>query len=114
VPVRLVLAESYMSITRIILPLPDPATPAAEAVAHQAIRFNAQLRHARLAARDGQLVAETRLHRGLIESGWLSQAAYAVAQAGRHVATALRILSAQPLVAETYSAVFCSTLEQPA
>jgi hypothetical protein len=103
-----------VSITRTVLSLPDPATPAAEAVANQAIRFNDQLRHARLAARDGQLVAETRLHGGLIESGWLSQAAYAVAQAGRYVATSLRILAEQPQVADTYMAVFCSTVEQPA
>ena len=114
VPVRLILDGSCLSVTRIVLPLPDPATSAAEAVANQAIRFNDQLRHARLVARDGRLVAETRLHGGLIEAGWLSQAAYAVAQAGRHVATPLRILSEQTQVAEKYIAVFCSTLEQPA
>ena len=42
------------------------------------------------------------------------QAAYAVAQAARYAATPLRILAEQPQVAETYIAVFCSTVEQPA
>ena len=114
VPVRLVREPSAVRISRRVVPLPDPATSAAWAVAHQALRFNDQLWHARLAACGGQLVAETRLHGGLIAPGWLSQAAYAVAEAERHASAALRILATEPQVADTYQTLFCSTVERPA
>jgi hypothetical protein len=114
VPVRMTLDRAEVCVTRVVLAWPPARSPASTAVADQAVRFNNQLCHARLAARDGSLVAEARLHGGLVEPAWLGQAAYAVAQAARHAATPLRILAEQPLVAQTYLAVFCSTVEQPA
>lgn len=114
VPVRLTLENGFLEFTRRVLPLPAADGPASAAVADQAVRFNDQLRHARLAACGGHIVAETRLHSGLVEPGWLAQAACAVAHASRFAAPPLRILASQPLVAETYFEVFCSTVEQPA
>jgi hypothetical protein len=113
VPVQVRMEQEGLRLFRVVLRrVPCAGEAAAEPVADQTLRFNARLRHVRLAVRDGRLVAETRLHSGLVRAAWLSTAAFAVAVAARHVETVFRILAGQPTVAGTYSAMFCSTGEQ--
>jgi len=114
-PVQMTLESTDLRLFRVVLrTLPAPEDEAARAVADQALRFNAQLRHARLAVCDGQLVAEARLHGGLVHPVWLATTAFAVAVASRHVRTTLRILAEQSEIAELYTVTFCSTGEQTA
>ena len=114
VPVRMMIEPSGLWFGRVVLhQLPAADTSACGAVADQAVRINACLRHARLAVADGRLVAEARLDAWLIQPDWLATAARAVAVAARHAATTLRLLAEQPAVADTYIMMFCSTGEQP-
>jgi hypothetical protein len=76
------------------------------AAAQQALRFNARLRHARLAADGGRIVAEARLHGEQIQPSWLLTSARAVAAAARHCQTALLILAEQPETAKRYEEMF--------
>lgn len=84
----------------------DENCPGWNAAAHQALRFNARLRHARLAAEGRRIVAEARLHGGQIEPVWLLPTARAVAAAARHCRTALLILAQQAEVAKRYEEMF--------
>lgn len=114
-PVQMTLEPANLRLYRVVLrSLPGSEHKATRAVVDQALRFNAQLRHARLAACDGQLVAEARLHGGLVHPVWLATAAFAVAVASRHVQATLQILAEQPEVAELYTVMFCSDGEQTA
>ncbi|MBC8875235.1 MAG: hypothetical protein H8E44_37915 [Planctomycetes bacterium] len=114
-PVQMSMEPASLRFFRVVLrSLPGSEQNATGAVADQALRFNSRLRHARLAVCDGQLVAEARLHGGLIDPAWLATTAFAVAVASRHVQTTLRILAAQPEVAELYTVMFCSSGEQSA
>jgi hypothetical protein len=79
---------------------------ALSALAHQALRFNSQLRQCRLAAGGACIVAETRLHAPLIEPRWLAVAARAVAVASVHCRSRLEILAHRPEVAERYQMMF--------
>jgi hypothetical protein len=113
VPVQVRMEQGGLRLFRVVLRrVPCGGEAASEPVADQTLRFNARLRHVRLAVGEGRLVAETRLHSGLVRATWLSTAAFAVAVAARHVETVLRILAGQPMVAGNYSAMFCSTGEQ--
>jgi hypothetical protein len=83
-----------------------PSQEALAPLAAQALRINSSLRHARLAMEEGRLVAETRLHRGLLEPLALAAAAYAVAAAYQYSQTALRILAEEEVVARCYRSLF--------
>jgi hypothetical protein len=72
----------------------------------QALRFNEQLRHARLALRDRELVAESRLNSEQIAPQWIETAVWAVAVACRHTEDILGILADDDRVAELYADVF--------
>ena len=114
VPVRMMIEPGGLWLGRVVLhQLPGADTAACRAVADQAVRINACLRHARLAVAGGRLVAEARLEAWLVQPDWLATAAWAVAVAARHAATPLRLLAEQPAVADTYIMMFCSTVEQP-
>ena len=115
VPVRMTIDPEGLRLSRVVLhEMPAAGTPAALAVADQAVRINARLRLARLAVSDGRLVAETRLGPWLIQPGWLATTACAVAVAARYAAPFLRLLAEQPAVADTYIAMSGSSVEQPA
>jgi hypothetical protein len=114
VPVRVTLEPTVVSLTRHVLTLSARNAKAVQAIADQAVRCNDQLRHARLVVRADAVIAETRLHRELIDTPWLDQAARAVAHAARLAATRLDILAAEPRVVELYIAAFCSDVELPA
>ena len=72
----------------------------------QALRFNAQLRHARLAAHKDELFVETRLHAEQITATWVETAAWAVAVAFRHTEDILCVLAENPGVASAYAEMF--------
>ncbi len=77
-----------------------------DAVGAQALRFNDRLRHARLAAIDGAVVAESRLHCEQLTSAWLETAVWAVAVACRHTEVVLNILAEDHDIAGEYTAMF--------
>ena len=77
-----------------------------EVVADQALRFNDQIRHARLAVRDDKFVAEARLHRGQLTRNWLESAAQAVAVASTRTDEILSILADSGEVADLYAGMF--------
>jgi hypothetical protein len=102
VPVQVTLAGGRIDIRRTVL----AAGPTDDAVLQQALRYNACIRHARLALRDGNLVVETQLHAQQATGSWLGFASRAVACASRHVEASLRLLAQQPDVAAMYLRVF--------
>jgi hypothetical protein len=77
-----------------------------ECLCAQALRFNEQLRHARLTVREGALVAESRLHGGQITPTWIETAAWAVAVACRYTENILGILADDAEVADLYAEMF--------
>jgi hypothetical protein len=77
-----------------------------DATSAQALRFNNHLRHARLAALGGDIVAESRLHAEQLTPTWLETAAWAVAVACRHTEAILNILAENDNVAADYAAAF--------
>jgi len=79
-----------------------------EAVADQALRFNDQLRHARLAVAGDALVAEARLHGEQLTPTWLEAASRAVAVAGLFTEEVLNILADNGEIAEFFTAMFNS------
>jgi hypothetical protein len=104
-PVQAALDAGRLRLWRVVVPH-LPQAPAADAVAGQALRFNAQVRLARLALYEGQFVAETCLHLGLTTPCWLATAAQAVAAAAQHTQPTLRLLAEDTLVAAQYAAMF--------
>ena len=76
-----------------------------DAVCAQALRFNRQVRHARLSVVDGAVVAESRLHGEQLTPAWLETAAWAVAVACRHTEAVLNILAENDDVAHDYVAL---------
>lgn len=76
------------------------------AAAVEALRFNAQIKHARLARTDSRLVAETSLHRCLLNKSALSVALRAIALAERRAHAALEILASDDRVSVQYSSLF--------
>jgi hypothetical protein len=75
-------------------------------VCEQALRFNTQLRHARLAVRDGKLFAESRLHAEQLTATWIETAARAVAVACRHTEDILCVLADDADLSGTYAELF--------
>lgn len=80
--------------------------PNRRAICAQALRFNKQLRHARLSVVDGTVVAESRLYGEQLAPAWLETAAWAVAVACRHTEVVLNILAENDDVADDYAAMF--------
>ena len=77
-----------------------------DSICAQALRFNDQLRHARLAVRDGTLFVESRLHVEQLTAAWLETAAWAVAVACRHTQDTLCVLREHADVAKLYAELF--------
>jgi hypothetical protein len=104
-PVRAVIdgAEIRMS-RRVVADIGEGHTR--DAICAQALRFNKQLRYARLAIADGAVVAESRLHGKQLTPAWLETAAWAVAVACRHTEVVLNILAENDEVAADYVATF--------
>lgn len=92
-----------LRISREILTVPQET---AAVVAHQALQFNRRLRYARLSLDRDILVAETRLHAGLLSPRWLTMALDAVAVAAHHAFLPLCLLAQQHEVAEYYRKLF--------
>ena len=76
-----------------------------EVLAGAALQLNAELRLARYAPAGDELVAEARLHAGILGPQWLAATARAVAVAARH-ARRLRLLAECPHVREWYERIF--------
>jgi hypothetical protein len=102
VAVQLTLAAGHIDLRRSVLAI----GPGDEAALWQALRYNACIRHARLAVRDTNLVVEAQLHGGQASGSWLGFAARAVACASRHVEASLRLLAQDAAVAAMYLRVF--------
>jgi hypothetical protein len=74
-------------------------------LARAALQLNAELRLARYALAGDELLAEARLHLGILGPPWLAAAARAVAVAARH-ARRLRLLAECPQVQDWYGRLF--------
>lgn len=106
--VTMTVEGRHVRLRRVVLPkLADQPLPA---VAYaQALRFNAQLKHARLACSGEELLAEVCIHELFIDGKALATAARAVALAEDRVRTPLVILRADGKVASVYSEMFGSS-----
>lgn len=111
-PVRLAIEGHELRIGRDVVA--DCLGASRQAVAFQSLYFNWRLRHARLACREDKIVAETRLHAGLVTAGWLAHAARAVVAAVHHSRTTLEILASQPKVARHFEKMFLDAEEHTA
>lgn len=107
VPVQAAINGRYLRLSRTLVSA-RLANGASEAVAEQALRFNAQLRLSRLTIVDGTVAAEARLHGRSLTPKALDAACRAVAVAGLHVESALHILAANPGLAALYLEMFGS------
>ena len=103
IPVRLQPAGSHVRLYRVVLANLKPESR--QTVAEEALRLNGQLRFARYAYVEEQLVAEVFLHAGIIDPRWIAAAAHAVAIAGRH-ASRLRLLIENEQLRRWYGRVF--------
>jgi hypothetical protein len=108
VALQVSLEGTDVRIHRTVLAAPAPPAAAA-AVALQALRCNRRVRHARLAGGADGLVAEARLHGGLIQPRWLAMVAAAVVVAAQHAQPGLQILAEQEDVAGYYQSLFCGS-----
>jgi hypothetical protein len=77
-----------------------------DSLCDQALRFNCQLKHARLAMSDGILFAEARLHTLQLTPFWLETAAWAVAVADRRTRDILAVLNESKDVSDWYAESF--------
>lgn len=109
-PVQVAITGARLRVHRAVTKKPADEKVAA-AVADQSLRFNGQVRFARLAFAGSELVVETQLHRGLIESAWLVTAAQAVSSACHHVQVVLETLAEQKEVSNWYSAALLGNEE---
>lgn len=108
-PLRVSPEGAHVCIRRtIVKSMPDGDR--ARALSEQAMRFNGELRLARLALLGGELVAESRLHGGQVDSGWIALAARAVVAAFDHCHRRLKILSEDARVARCYVRLFCELI----
>lgn len=83
-----------------------------EALEAEVQRRNARIRFARIVfATDGGLFVESRLRSALVTGEWIALTARAIATVTREVQAPLRLLAADPRVAEAYAAVLQSRLE---
>jgi hypothetical protein len=78
-----------------------------QAVVDQALRLNGQIRFCRFALAGDELVVETLLNAGLIETSRLATAALAVATAGFWAKDVLDALARNERAASLYHALFC-------
>lgn len=107
VPVQARLTSDAVLLRRaVIADLPD--SPAASAVAHQALMQNERLRFCRLAISDNKLVVESLLRSALIRADWLLCSVHAVASAALAVEPELKLLLDEPAVADAYTDIFLS------
>ncbi len=90
VPVELRLDAAGARLERCVLRAPEECL---DVIALQALRLNAELCEARLALRDSEVLAETRLHPGQLRASWLLRAAQAVAAAFGHARATLCFLA---------------------
>jgi hypothetical protein len=104
-------ADGAIRLQRTVVP-DFSADLGGEQAARQALRVNAQLRHARLAATDTALVAEARLTNEVAKPPWVAAAIRAVAVAANRAEVPLRLLAEQPHVAECYRAVFSTAVRR--
>mgnify|MGYP002624852180 CR=1 FL=1 len=101
IPIELQLRDERVCIFNyVITPLPEG--DALAALTDQALRFNRELRHVRLATSNEALVAETCLHGGQLDASWLRTSARAVAVAWRHTSSRLQLLASDPEIARLY------------
>jgi hypothetical protein len=77
----------------------------------QALRFNGQLKHARLAMSNGTLFAEARLHSEQLTPQWLETAAWAVAVAHWRTRDILAVLNDSKEIADWYAESFLNGRE---
>jgi hypothetical protein len=73
----------------------------------QALRMNEQIRFCRFASVGDELVVETLLHAGLIETSWLKSAAMAVAAVSHWAKDVLNALARHEHAASWYQIMFC-------
>lgn len=92
VPVKATIDGSELRLYRTISSQVK-ATSVQHVIGEQALRLNAQLKHARLAFREGAWCAETRLHGEQLSATWLEHAAWAVAAAYRTSTDVLTVLN---------------------
>ena len=105
VTVQVILAPASVIVQRAVLTsLPEGAQRLA--ALHHALTCNDRVRFCRLAVTQGELVAESSLRPGLVDGEWLTFIARAVAVASRSVEPELRLLAAEPAVAEAYVEMF--------
>ena len=97
--------EEGLNVRQTVLPDRIPESTSV-VVARQALRFNLRLRHARLAIASDGLVAQARLHPGLVQPRWIVAATSAVAVAARQLQVVLQVLAEQEEVASLYRAIF--------
>ena len=81
----------------------------ADVLAHQALRFNHQLRQCRLAMRQSQLVAEAMISHDDVNSAGVENLARTVAVAARHCEGSLKLLAAEQELADRYKAMFINS-----
>jgi hypothetical protein len=104
-----VLVDYMSGGVRIHRTLLDAVPPAGrQAAADQALRLNGQIRFCRFALAGDELVVETLLNAGLIETSRLTTAALAVATAGSWAKDVLDALARNERAASLYQAVFCN------
>lgn len=92
VPIKATVDGDELRLHRTIINRTS-ATSVEHVIGEQTLRYNAQLKHARLAFRDEVWCAETRLHGEQLTPAWLEHAARAVAVAHRISTDILTVLS---------------------
>lgn len=92
VPVKATIDRNELRLHRMVVNQVEN-TPVRHAIDEQTLRFNARLKHARLAFRDNGWCAETRLHGEQLTAAWVEHAARAVAVAHRTSTDILTVLS---------------------
>jgi hypothetical protein len=105
IPVNAFIDKSELKLYRaVITGLGQPVSY--DSLCAQALRFNSQFKHARLAMSNGTLFAEARLHSEQLTPLWLETAAWAVAVADRHTRDILALLNESKEVADWYAESF--------
>jgi hypothetical protein len=105
IPVRVVIEGAELHLFRHVLRRTPPAERM-KTLAVQALFMNTGLRGARLSLDGEALIAEARLHDGLLQPCWLKTAALAVAVAHQHCCTVLRILAEEEEIAHWFDSIF--------
>jgi hypothetical protein len=110
IPVNAVIDKSELRLYRPVVTGFCRSVPS-DSLCAQALRFNSQFKHARLAMSNGILFAEARLHSEQLTPLWLETAAWAVAVAERHTRDILAILNDSKEVADWYAESFLNAQE---